>query len=107
MPDCVNSFKQAVQAVLGQLLSMKMASTFPGRLAQRGYHLRFPRVACMALQDPEEIHPLGVQLKRTATLFGIAQAFNEKRLQLDKVLAIVQGITALAAASCIAMCTWS
>lgn len=60
----------------------------------------------MALLGHEKIRPLGVQLKRAATLFGIAQAFNEGRLQLDKVLAIVQGVKALAAASCIAMRTW-
>lgn len=35
LPGCVNSFEQAARAVLGQLVSVKMAATFAGRMAER------------------------------------------------------------------------
>lgn len=125
LPGCVSSFEQATRAVLGQLVSVKMAATFAGRMAQRwGTPLAapygdithvFPEAARIAPLQPEDLRPLGIQLKRAAALIGIARAVTEGRLQLDNVLDIEQGINALTAlpgigswtASYIAMRAWS
>ncbi|WON75818.1 DNA-3-methyladenine glycosylase 2 [Serratia sp. UGAL515B_01] len=125
LPGCVNSFEQAARAVLGQLVSVKMAATFAARMTERwgttleqpyGHvtHL-FPDAACVAQLQPEELRLAGVQLKRAAALIGIARAMTEGRLQLDNVLDIGQGIqdlTSLAGigswtANYIAMRAWS
>jgi AraC family transcriptional regulator of adaptative response / DNA-3-methyladenine glycosylase II len=125
LPGCVNSFEQATRAVLGQLVSVKMAATFAGRMAERwgtaleqpydGITHVFPSAERVAQLQPEDLRPLGVQLKRAAALIAIAQAVTEGRLQLDNVLDIEQGIKALTAlpgigswtASYIAMRAWS
>ncbi|CAI0713181.1 DNA-3-methyladenine glycosylase 2 [Serratia ficaria] len=125
LPGCVNSFEQAVRAVLGQLVSVKMAATFAGRMAERwgtpleqpqdGITHVFPSAERVAQLQPEALRPLGVQLKRAAALIEIARAHGEGRLQLDNVLDIEQGIKALTAlpgigswtASYIAMRAWS
>ncbi|CAI1528205.1 DNA-3-methyladenine glycosylase 2 [Serratia fonticola] len=125
LPGCVSSFEQATRAVLGQLVSVKMAATFAGRMAQRwGTVLEqpygdithvFPQAARIAQLQPEDLRPLGVQLKRAAALIEIAHRVTEGRLQLDNVLDIEQGIKELTAlpgigswtASYIAMRAWS
>lgn len=125
LPGCVNSFEQAARAVLGQLVSVKMAATFAGRMAERwgetlatpheGITHVFPTAERVAQLQPEELRPLGVQVKRAAALIEIARALGEGRLQLDNVLDIEQGIKALTAlpgignwtASYIAMRAWS
>ncbi|KEY60315.1 DNA-3-methyladenine glycosylase 2 [Serratia sp. DD3] len=125
LPGCVNSFEQATRAILGQLVSVKMAATFASRMAKQWgeplpqpygeiTHL-FPDAIRIAQLQPEELRPLGVQLKRAAALIGVARAVSEGRLQLDNVLDIEQGIKALTAlpgigswtASYIAMRAWS
>ena len=125
LPGCVNSFEQAARAVLGQLVSVKMAATFAGRMAERwgeplaapheGITHVFPSAERVAQLQPEALRLLGVQLKRAAALIEIARALGEGRLQLDNVLDIDQGIRALTAlpgignwtASYIAMRAWS
>jgi len=125
LPGCVNAFEQATRAVLGQLVSVKMAATFAGRMAELwgtpleqpygGITHVFPTAEQIARLQPEALRPLGVQLKRAAALIGIAQAVTEGRLQLENVLDIEQGIKALTAlpgigswtASYIAMRAWS
>ncbi|MGQ8775628.1 DNA-3-methyladenine glycosylase 2 [Serratia sp. NA_112.1] len=125
LPGCVNSFEQATRAVLGQLVSVKMAATFAGRMAERwgtpleqpyaGITHMFPNAEQIAQLQPEELRPLGVQLKRAAAIITIARAVTEGRLQLENVLDIEQGIKALTAlpgigswtASYIAMRAWS
>ena len=63
LPGCVNSFEQAARAVLGQLVSVKMAATFAGRMAERwggaggaarGHHPRFScrRTGAAAARSP-------------------------------------------------------
>jgi AraC family transcriptional regulator of adaptative response / DNA-3-methyladenine glycosylase II len=125
LPGCVSSFEQATRAVLGQLVSVKMAATFAGRMAELwGTALEqpygdithvFPQAARIAQLQPEDLRPLGVQLKRSAALIEIARRVTEGRLQLDNVLDIEQGIKELTAlpgigswtASYIAMRAWS
>jgi AraC family transcriptional regulator of adaptative response / DNA-3-methyladenine glycosylase II len=125
LPGCVDSFEQATRAVLGQLVSVKMAAVFAGRIADHWgsaleqphgavTHL-FPDAARVAQLQPEELRPLGVQLKRAAALIALASAVSEGRLELDNVLDIEQGIKNLLAlpgigswtASYIAMRAWS
>lgn len=125
LPGCVNTFEQAMRAVLGQLVSVKMAATFAGRMVERwGTALEqpygplthvFPDAAQVAQLQPEALRSLGIQLKRAAALIEIARAVTEGRLQLDNVLDIEQGIRDLTAlpgigswtASYIAMRAWS
>lgn len=125
LPGCVNSFEQATRAILGQLVSVKMAAIFAGRIAQNwGTPLAqpngsithvFPEAAKVAQLQPEELRPLGIQLKRAAALIEMARVVTEGRLQLDNVLDIEQGIKALTAlpgigswtANYIAMRAWS
>lgn len=125
LPGCVNGFEQATRAVLGQLVSVKMAATFAGCMAERwgtpleqpyaGITHVFPNAEQVARLQPEELRPLGVQLKRAAALIAIARAVTEGRLQLENVLDIEQGIKALTAlpgigswtACYIAMRAWS
>ncbi|AHG18991.2 Ada [Chania multitudinisentens RB-25] len=125
LPGCVDSFEQATRAVLGQLVSVKMAAIFAGRMAERwGTALEhpngcvtqvFPGAARVAQLQPEDLRPLGVQLKRAAALIALARAVTDGRLPLDNVLDIEQGIKDLTTlpgignwtASYIAMRAWS
>ncbi|QNK33712.1 DNA-3-methyladenine glycosylase 2 [Serratia sp. JUb9] len=125
LPGCVNGFEQATRAVLGQLVSVKMAAVFAGRMAERwgtplaqphaGITHMFPLAGQIAALQPEMLRPLGIQLKRAAALIALARALEEGRLALDNVLDIEQGIKALTAlpgigdwtASYIAMRAWS
>ena len=60
--------------MLGQLVSVKMAATFAGRMAERwgealaapheGITHVFPAAERVAQLQPEALRPLGVQLKR-------------------------------------------
>ncbi|MFI8416549.1 DNA-3-methyladenine glycosylase 2 [Serratia sp. NPDC078593] len=125
LPGCVNSFEQATRAVLGQLVSVNMAATFAGRMAERwgtpleqphaGITHVFPSAQQVALLQPEDLRALGVQLKRAAALIALARALTEGRLVLDNVLDIEAGIKALTAlpgigswtANYIAMRAWA
>lgn len=125
LPGCVNSFEQATRAVLGQLVSVKMAASFAGRMAERwgtpleqpyaGITHLFPTAQQVAQLQPQDLRPLGVQLKRAAALIAIAREVVEQRLTLDNVLDIDAGIKALTAlpgigswtANYIAMRAWS
>lgn len=125
LPGCVNSFEQATRAVLGQLVSVNMAATFAGRMAERwgtpleqphaGITHVFPSAQRVALLQPEDLRSLGVQLKRAAALIALARSLTEGRLVLDNVLDIEAGIKALTAlpgigswtANYIAMRAWA
>ncbi|XP_039291974.1 DNA-3-methyladenine glycosylase 2-like [Nilaparvata lugens] len=120
----VNSFEQAARAVLGQLVSVKMAATFAGRMAERwGEPLAAPHEGITHVF----LAPTGgaAAARSTAPARGTAEArggadrdrprAGRRTLQLDNVLDIEQGIKALTAlpgignwtASYIAMRAWS
>lgn len=125
LPGCVDSFEQAVRAILGQLVSVKMAATFASRIAAnwgtpltqpyQGISQLFPRAEQLAVLTPQDLRPLGIQLKRAATVITLAQAVVEGKISLDNVLDISQGMKDLCAlpgigswtASYIAMRAWS
>lgn len=125
LPGCVSSFEQAIRAILGQLVSVKMATVFTRRIVERwgtplelpyaGITHVFPSAIKIAQLQPDALRPLGIQFKRAEALIEVAQAVTEGRLQLDNVLDIEQGIQDLTTlpgigswtASYIAMRAWS
>lgn len=125
LPGCINRFELTVRAILGQLVSVKMAATLATRLTQKwgepiltpfgGLTHLFPTPACIAGLSVEDLRGIGVQAKRAACLIGVAQAVEAGQLPLDSMTDVQQGITALLAmqgigswtASYVAMRAWS
>ncbi|QLK60307.1 DNA-3-methyladenine glycosylase 2 [Enterobacteriaceae bacterium Kacie_13] len=125
LPGCVNRFELVVRAILGQLVSVKMAATLATRLTQRWgepvntpfaalTHL-FPSPATVGQLTVDDLRGIGVQAKRAACLIGLAQAVEEGRLPLDEMTDAQEGIKMLLAmpgigswtASYVAMRAWS
>lgn len=125
LPGCVNRFELVVRAILGQLVSVKMAATLATRLTQRWgepvstpfaalTHL-FPSPATVGQLTVDDLRGIGVQAKRAACLIGLAQAVEEGRLPLDEMTDARDGIKMLLAmpgigswtASYVAMRAWS
>lgn len=125
LPGCVDCFEQTVRAILGQLVSVKMAATLTQRLTHRwgetlaqphgGLSRLFPTPQQIALLTVDDLRSIGVQAKRSASLIALAQAVAEGRLSLEpaedteagmKTLRALPGIGAWTA-SYIAMRAWS
>lgn len=102
LPGCVNSFEQMVRAILGQLVSVRMAAVFASRITLNwgeplvepyaGITHLFPTPARLAALSPEALRPLGIQLKRAACIIALAQAVESGQLSLDNVIDIEQAI---------------
>ncbi|WP_413528294.1 DNA-3-methyladenine glycosylase 2 [Rahnella inusitata] len=125
LPGCVNRFELVVRAILGQLVSVKMAATLATRLTQKwGEPVRtpfaalthlFPSPATLGQLTVDDLRGIGVQAKRAACLIGLAQAVEEGRLPLDEMTDAQEGIKMLLAmpgigswtASYVAMRAWS
>ena len=125
LPGCVNRFELVVRAILGQLVSVKMAATLATRLTQKwGEPVRtpfaalthlFPSPATLGQLTVDDLRGIGVQAKRAACLIGLAQAVEEGRLPLDEMTDAQDGIKMLLAmpgigswtASYVAMRAWS
>ena len=125
LPGCINRFELTVRAILGQLVSVKMAATLATRLTEKWgepvstpfaalTHL-FPSPAAMAKLTVDDLRGIGVQAKRAACLINIAQAVEEGRLPLDEITDVLEGVRQLLAmpgigswtASYVAMRAWS
>lgn len=125
LPGCVNRFELTVRAILGQLVSVKMAATLATRLTEKWgepvitpfpalTHL-FPSPASVAQLTVDDLRGIGVQAKRAACLIGIAQAVEAGRLPLDEMTDVQDGVKQLLAmpgigswtASYVAMRAWS
>jgi len=125
LPGCINRFELTVRAILGQLVSVKMAATLATRLTEKWgepvstpfaalTHL-FPSPAAMAKLTVDDLRGIGVQAKRAACLINIAQAVEEGRLPLDDITDVQEGVRQLLAmpgigswtASYVAMRAWS
>lgn len=125
LPGCINRFELTVRAILGQLVSVKMAATLATRLTEKWgepvstpfaalTHL-FPSPAAMAKLTVDDLRGIGVQAKRAACLINIAQAVEEGRLPLDDITDVQEGVRLLLAmpgigswtASYVAMRAWS
>ncbi len=95
MPGCIDSFELTVRAILGQLVSVKMAATFCARLAELcgepvitpfGDLTRlFPSPERIARLNVEQLRSIGIQAKRAACLIGLAQAVQRNELPLYSI----------------------
>ncbi len=125
LPGSINRFELTVRAILGQLVSVKMAATLATRLTQKwgepiatpfeGLTHLFPTPARIAELCVDDLRGIGVQAKRAACLIGVAQAVETGALPLDSMADVQLGVKALLAmpgigswtASYIAMRAWS
>lgn len=125
LPGCVDAFEQSVRAILGQVVSVRMAARFAGEVARRWgqaietpfgeiTHL-FPEARTLAQVAPEELKSIGIPLRRAASVVLLAAAVCEGRLSLDNVLDVEGQIAVLTAipgigkwtATYVAMRAWS
>ena len=103
LPGCVDPFEQGVRAILGQLVSVSMAATLTGRVAQAyGTPLPeapgmvcFPQPEHLALADPGDLRLLGMPLRRAEALIYLAQAALSGELALEAPSDIEKGMKAL------------
>ncbi|HFK4065166.1 TPA: DNA-3-methyladenine glycosylase 2 [Kluyvera ascorbata] len=82
LPGALEAFEQGIRAILGQLVSVKMAATLTGKVValygeplaeEEGFFL-FPTAERMAAGDPLALKALGMPLKRAEALIYFAQA---------------------------------
>jgi len=107
LPGAVDSFELTVRAILGQLVSVKMAATFCARLAAKwGEPIDtpfaeltrlFPTPARIAALQVDELRALGVQAKRAACLINVARAVRDGELPLYCIQDTGEGIKQLVA----------
>lgn len=82
LPGALEPFEQGIRAILGQLVSVKMAAKLTGSVValygeplaeEEGFFL-FPTAARLAAGDPLALKALGMPLKRAEALIYFAQA---------------------------------
>lgn len=82
LPGALEAFEQGIRAILGQLVSVKMASKLTGSVValygeplpeEEGFFL-FPTAERLAAGDPLALKALGMPLKRAEALIYFAQA---------------------------------
>lgn len=82
LPGALEPFEQGIRAILGQLVSVKMAAKLTGSVValygeplaeEKGFFL-FPTAARLAAGDPLALKALGMPLKRAEALIYFAQA---------------------------------
>lgn len=96
LPGCFNSFEMAVRAVLGQQITVKAASTLAARIVAAygrsvetpvaGLSHTFPTpedVVAMGEAVQDNFGTLGVTSARSRTIFELAQALIQGRINLD------------------------
>ncbi|MDV0446390.1 putative bifunctional transcriptional activator/DNA repair enzyme AlkA [Methanosarcinaceae archaeon Ag5] len=96
LPGSFNAFEMAVRAVLGQQITVKAASTLAARIVDRygtpiqtdieGLTHVFPAPEdILALDGPIENHfgPLGVIAARSKTIYELAQAIVQEKIDFD------------------------
>jgi AraC family transcriptional regulator of adaptative response / DNA-3-methyladenine glycosylase II len=93
VPGAFDSFELTVRAILGQLVSVRAATTLAGRLAQQygepletpfsGLDRLSPTPARIALAPTPEIAALGIAASRAEGIRSIAQAVNRRELDLE------------------------
>ncbi|KEA50553.1 3-methyladenine DNA glycosylase [Mangrovibacter sp. MFB070] len=79
MPGCICPFEQMVRAVLGQLVSVKMAAQLATRLVDTfgtacAHGQLFPQAEVLAGCDPLALKSLGMSLRRAQTIITLAQS---------------------------------
>jgi AraC family transcriptional regulator of adaptative response / DNA-3-methyladenine glycosylase II len=93
VPGAFDSFELTVRAILGQVVSVRAATTLAGRLAQEygepldttfsGLERLSPTPARIALAPASEIAALGIATSRAETIRSIAEAVNRRELDLE------------------------
>ena len=96
LPGCLDAFEMAVRAVLGQQITVKAAGTLAARIVNaygtpmqtgmEGLTHVFPSPEdILALGEPIEnrLGPLGVIAARSRTIFALAQALVQKKIDFD------------------------
>lgn len=82
LPGALEPFEQGIRAILGQLVSVKMAAKLTGSVValygeplaeEEGFFL-FPTAERLAAGDPQALKALGMPLKRAEALIYFAQA---------------------------------
>ena len=125
LPGCVDTFEFAVRAVLEQQISSKAAATLTTRLAalcgdtvetpDAGVNRLFPDAATLASQSQEQLRAAGLTTRRADCVLNLARAAANGEIELDNIIDVDRGITALTAlpgiglwtATYIAMRAWS
>lgn len=79
MPGCICPFEQMVRAILGQLVSVKMAAQLATRLAHTfgtasPHGQLFPQAEVLADCDPLAVKSVGMSLRRAETIITLAQS---------------------------------
>jgi AraC family transcriptional regulator of adaptative response / DNA-3-methyladenine glycosylase II len=92
VPGAFEPFELAVRAVLGQLVSVRAATTLSGRLVERfgrpieigrdGVSRLFPSAARLASASISEVRAIGLPEARARAIVGLAQAIESRRIEL-------------------------
>ncbi|MBK8067179.1 MAG: DNA-3-methyladenine glycosylase 2 [Rhodanobacteraceae bacterium] len=93
LPGSIDSFEQAVRAILGQQVSVAAATTLAGRMAQSlgtpvqtvhaGLTHAFPDAARVAAAGESELSALGILATRARSIQALARALVAGELRLD------------------------
>jgi len=96
LPDSFNAFEMSVRAILGQQITVKAASTLTGRFANvfgkpiqtkiDGLTHVFPsHEDILAIDEPIENHisPLGIIATRARTIYEMAKAIEQGKIDFD------------------------
>lgn len=105
LPGCVDPFEQAIRAVLGQLVSVKMAARLTAKLVAAfgepcaeypGWRL-FPGAATLARLAPETVKTIGIPLLRAQAIVLLAEACAAGGFPLTRPDDVAGGVKTLMA----------
>jgi len=93
LPGAIDSFEQAVRAILGQQVSVAAATTLAGRIALRhgtpivtvypALSRLFPSAETVAALPENELSELGILATRARSILALARAVAGQHLRLD------------------------
>lgn len=103
LPGCMDTFEQAIRAILGQLVSVAMAAklasklalAFGERLVEHPEWVIFPRPEKLASLVPEQLKALGMPLKRGEAIIHLARLMVEGEFPLHSPADVEQGVKML------------
>ncbi|QIX97148.1 DNA-3-methyladenine glycosylase 2 [Cedecea sp. FDAARGOS_727] len=105
LPGCMDPFEQAIRAILGQLVSVAMASKLTGKVA-RAYGKRlaghedwylFPEASTLARCDVQQLKSLGMSLKRAEAIVHLAGLVEQGLFPLLQPDDVERGVKSLMA----------
>lgn len=103
LPGALDAFEQAVRAVLGQLVSVAMATRLTAKvaagwgepLAEAPGYVLFPTPEALSRADPQALKALGMPLRRAEALIHLARAALSGELPLTAPADIDAGLRQL------------